>query len=55
MAARVFDRSIEKNVFLIAEAADRSASAAREFLTNKAYVRAAWTKLLPPSRRRTSS
>jgi hypothetical protein len=44
IAARVIDPSIERNVFLIAGVADRSTSAASEFLTNEAYVRDALTK-----------
>jgi hypothetical protein len=44
IVARVFDRSIEKDVFLIAGLADRGTSAAGEFLTNDAYIRQALNK-----------
>jgi hypothetical protein len=44
IVARVYDRSFEKNVFIVAGMADRSTSAAGEFLTNESYLREAFAK-----------
>jgi hypothetical protein len=42
IVSRVFDRAIEKTVVVVAGVGERSTGAASEFLTNEAYLRAAF-------------